>query len=302
MKNLKRINRNGLFIVVLTFLLVGFFPPVQAQVNTGVPVKNKLVPGQGNSTDLTSSIDEILGGQGFGADLMSGIQGYGLDVAAALAWKVADEAVKAVADMTVFAPIATEIMSAYEKLKANKLAGALNAVKEVQRDALSRQLKLGYQKYKINYGAWAAKARLTPGLKKSKTVDQANGETGILYQSYVGLMWEYDEVNEDSIVNATPGMGFHLFATAAALADHKDLDLKLALADKQYLDSTGSEVFAMSAYDRIRIRQEARAEASRRNMALLQMQQQVRARINVERSKIMDRDLGRYLNLNSQIH
>ena len=303
MMNVSTIKRKTTGVSVGT-LLAGllFSAPVSAQVATDIPGKNSLYANQRNSTILTGEIDNILGGEGFGADLMSGIQGYGLDVASAIAWQVADKAVKAIADATIFAPIATTIMEVYEKAKQLKLANALNAVKEVHRDALSRQLKLQYQKYKLNYGQWQAKARKTPGLNRSKTVEQTKDETEALYPNYANVMYEFDGVHEDSIVNASPDMGFHLFAAASALSNHDDIDLKLALADKQYIDSTGGEVFAMSAYDRIRLRQEARLEASVRNAALIQMQQQVRARINLERSRMMHKSRNNYIRLNSQNH
>ena len=310
MRNYLRIScivkPTGLFSFMLVSLLftgVACPLPCLAQgVNTDVPLKDRLRSGQGNSTDLTSQIDNLLGSQGFGADLMAGIQGFGLDVASAIAWQAADKAVEAAANSSVLAPIATTIMTVYEKLKAERLANAINKVKEIHRDALSRQIKLQYHKYKLNYSQWTAKARKAPGLNNSKTVDEVKNETKALYPNYAHVMWEFDQVNEDSIVNATPEMGYCIFQRASGLSNHKDIDLKMALADKQHLESDGSEVFAMSAYDRIRIRQEARAEAAQRNMMLLQMKQQVRARIDVERRKMMKKDLGKYIKLNSQIH
>lgn len=292
---------SGWFVAVVLILL----PVVTAlaQTSSAIPAKDQLIPGQPNGIDVTQQIDNLLGGQGFGDELMGGIQGFGLNIAKAIEMKVLDEVVEAIANASVLAPIATTIMKVYEKVKSNNLAAAIDEVKEVHRDALSLKLKLKYQHYKLNYGEWAANTRKSSGLVNSVTEEQALALFKRLYPNYVGVMDEYyNRPNAEPIVNATKNMGWYLFQEAAGLSNHEDLDLKLNLANKEYKENNGSEVYAISAYDRIRLRQEANAEASRRNASLLYMQQVVRARINVERAKRMEQDLGKYIKLNSQTH
>lgn len=237
-----------------------------------------LRPGQTPMAQVTQEIDQIL--KVSESDIMDGIRGYGLNVGAAIKEKVMDEVIKALAESSVLSPAAVAILETYQKKKDEKLAEAIDEVKKVAKKAISTQLKLGYQNYKVDYERQTANTRLGIPLRNSQTEAVAQNRMTGLYGNYVDVVEVfYNNADDHDLIRSyDPNAGYYLIGTAAFLADTKTLEAKLALANRQYNRSAqnGGEIASMSAYERMLLKREVQAEARSRQASLYQMQQMTR--------------------------
>lgn len=249
---------------LLFFLFVGL-----TIASAQVPLKGSLRADQSSSENLESEIDGLLAVQG--SDIMAGIKGYGLNYAKAIEQKVMDEVIAAVADAVVLAPAAQKIMSIYQKKKNRKLAEKIDEVKDVAKKALSTQLKIQYQDYKVEYERFLAHAKIPTSIKNSKASQVAKATTDELWSGHVGIMDEYYNTPAKNALleNTYKDMGYYIFGTSAALAKTDDLKAKMAIANREYNPTSrgNSEVAGYSPYERMMMMQEIRKEALSRRAA-----------------------------------
>lgn len=191
-----------------------------------------------------------------------------------------DEVIKALANSSVLAPAAVVILDEYQKKKDEKLATAIDEVKKVAKKAISTQLKLGYQNYKVDYERQTANTRLGVPLRNSQTEAFAQNRMTGLYGNYVDVVEVFhNNVNDHDLIRSyDPNAGYYLIGTAATLADTRTMEAKLALANREYNRSArnGGEIASMSPYERMLLKREVQAEARSRQASLYQMQQMTR--------------------------
>ena len=237
-----------------------------------IPLPGSLTTGRLSAVNLERDLDNLLTMSW--NELKDGITGYGINIAKAISMQVLDELVESIANATVFAPIATEIMAAYEKIKSNSLAESIIRVKSVMRDALSRQLKLRYQAYKVAFEKRRAHQQPDDVIANSITEQQTQAGMDELYGGYAGVMNEfYNSPEKNALVNADdPNMGYALFQSSAGLADNTMVKARLALANER---STATEAIAVSPYERIRMKQKALQTQQDQQAALVKMRRAV---------------------------
>jgi len=283
---------------IVLFLLLG----QSLMANAQMPVKGSLRPDQSSTPDLGSEIDGLLAVQG--SDIMGGIKGYGLNYAKAIEQKIMDEVIAAVADAVVLAPAAQKIMSIYQKKKNRNLANKIDEVKDVAKDALSRQLKIRYQDYKVEYERFSAHARSPTEVKNSITGQMATAKMGDLWGGHVGVVEEFynSPAKKSLIEDSYQHMGYYIIGTSAGLAKTEDLKAKMAIANREYNPTGGgnAEIAGYSPYERMMMKQEIRREALNRRSALIGLQGATRAVVTQKQREMQMKRYGRTIKLPSQ--
>ncbi len=111
-----------------------------------MPPANAIPTGNRGSSIIQSEIDQLL--RVSESDIMAGLKDAGLDYGELIKEKVMDEVIKGIADATVLAPIATEIMEQYQKQKNKDLAKTIEKLKRTWKDGQERINKVRYQDFK----------------------------------------------------------------------------------------------------------------------------------------------------------
>ncbi|MCX6212792.1 hypothetical protein [Spirosoma sp.] len=250
-----------------------WFGCLAGTANAQMPSANAIPTGNRGSNVIQTEIDQLL--RVSESDIMAGLKDAGLDYGELIKEKVIDEVVKGIADATVFAPIATEIMEQYQKQKNKDLAKAIEKLKSTWKDGQERINKVRYQDFKVKYAYQQAmnkapldvmqgtrrqaidesvKALWTDGLPVAKTItDPVNAR----------LMKE--EI--DARYPADQDIGWTVLASARSslLADDKTLKAKMALVEKQ------GQTAYLSPGDRLRLLREIDKESKARRTTLLAM-------------------------------
>jgi len=246
-------------------LLVG---PVQAQM----PSPDEIPVGNRSSEVIQSEIDQLL--RLSESDIMAGLKDAGLDYGELIKEKVMDELVKGIADATMFAPIATEIMEQYQKQKNKDLAKAIEKLKRTWKDGQERINKIRYQDFKVKYAYQQAmnkapadvlrgtrrqavdesvKALWTDGLPVAITI--TNPVNARLMNEEIDTYYPNDDLGWTVLASARSNL----------LVDDKTLRAKLALVEKQ------GQTAYLSPADRLRLLREIDQESKARRTTLLAM-------------------------------
>ncbi|MCK8495552.1 MULTISPECIES: hypothetical protein [Spirosoma] len=240
--------------------------------NAQMPPANAIPTGNRGSSIIQSEIDQLL--RVSESDIMAGLKDAGLDYGELIKEKVMDEVIKGIADATVLAPFATEIMEQYQKQKNKDLAKAIEKLKRTWKDGQERINKVRYQDFKVKYAYQQAmnkapmdvmqgtrrqaidesvKALWTDGLPVAITItDPTNAR---LMKEDIDARYP----NED--------IGWTVLASARSslLADDKTLKAKMALVEKQ------GQTAYLSPADRLRLLREIDKESKARRTTLLAM-------------------------------
>jgi hypothetical protein len=245
---------------------------VTATACAQMPAANALPTGNRGSDLIQSEIDQLL--QVSENDIMAGLKDAGIDVGALMKEKIMDELMKGVANATVYAPIATEIMEEYHRQKNQSLAQAIQKLKQTWQDGQQRINKIRYQDFKVKYAYQQAmtkapvdvlrgtqrqavdksvKALWTDGLPVAITItDPANAR---LMKEEIDANYPNDDIGWTVLASARSNL----------LVDDKALRAKLALVDKQ------GQTAYMSPTDRLRLLREVNRESKARRTTLLAM-------------------------------
>lgn len=237
-----------------------------------MPAANTLPAGNRGSDLIQSEIDQLL--QISENDIMAGLKDAGIDVGALMKEKIMDELMKGVADATVYAPIATEIMEEYQRQKNKSLAKAIQKLKQTWQDGQQRINKIRYQDFKVKYAYQQAmtkapidvlrgtqrkavdksvKALWTDGLPVAITItDPANAR---LMKEEIDANYPNDDIGWTVLASVRSNL----------LVDDKALRAKLALVDKQ------GQTAYLSPADRLRLLHEVDRESKARRTTLLAM-------------------------------
>jgi hypothetical protein len=237
-----------------------------------MPESNALAAGNRGSDLIQSEIDQLL--QVSENDIMAGLKDAGIDVGALMKEKIMDQLMKGVADATVYAPIATEIMEEYQRHKNKSLAKAIQKLKQTWQDGQQRINKIRYQDFKVKYAYQQAmtkapidvlrgiqrqavdksvKALWTDGLPVAITItDPGNAR---LMKEEIDANYPNDDIGWTVLASARSNL----------LADDKVLRAKLALVDKQ------GQTAYLSPADRLRLLREVDRESKARRTTLLAM-------------------------------
>lgn len=277
-------NKNIIYGILL---IAGGLLPLSGWAQ--LPEKSVLRPGQATMTNVNAEIEQILTLSE--SDIKAGIQGYGMNVAEAVKEKVMDEVIKALAEASVLSPAAVAILEVYQKKKDKKLAEAITEVKGVVKKALSTQLKVKYQDYKVDYERQIAHTRLTTPLKNSRTESVARSRMTGLYGNYTGVVDVFHNVtiDHDLIRTYDRNAGFYLIGTAANLADTKGMEAKLNLANREYNRKSlggSEEIASLSAYERLVMKREVQTEARARQRELMRMEEMTRQMLQFKQQQV----------------
>lgn len=237
-----------------------------------MPAVNALPAGNRGSDLIQSEIDQLL--QVSENDIMAGLKDAGIDVGALIKEKIMDELMKGVADATVYAPIATEILEEYQRQKNKSLAQAIQKLKQTWQDGQQRINKIRYQEFKVKYAYQQAmtkapidvlrgtqrqavdksvKALWTDGLPVAITItDPANAR---LMREEIDANYPNDDIGWTVLASARSNL----------LVDDKALRAKLTLVDKQ------GQTAYLSPADRLRLLREVDRESKARRTTLLAM-------------------------------
>ena len=242
--------------------------PVQAQM----PSPNEIPVGNRSSEVIQSEIDQLL--RLSESDIMAGLKDAGLDYGELIKEKVMDELVKGIADATMFAPIATQIMEQYQKQKNKDLAKAIEKLKRTWKDGQERINKIRYQDFKVKYAYQQAmnkapadvlrgtrrqavdesvKALWTDGLPVAITI--TNPVNARLMNEEIDTYYPNDDLGWTVLASARSNL----------LVDDKTLRAKLALVEKQ------GQTAYLSPADRLRLLREIDQESKARRTTLLAM-------------------------------
>lgn len=237
-----------------------------------MPAANALPAGNRGSDLIQSEIDQLL--QVSENDIMAGLKDAGIDVGALMKEKIMDELMKSIADATVYAPIATEILEEYQRQKNKSLAQAIQKLKQTWQDGQQRINKIRYQDFKVKYAYQQAMTKAP--------VDVLRGTQRQAVDKSVKALWTdglpvaitiTDPVNarlmKEEIDANYPNddIGWTVLASARSnlLVDDKALRAKLTLVDKQ------GQTAYLSPADRLRLLREVDRESKARRTTLLAM-------------------------------
>jgi hypothetical protein len=241
--------------------------------NAQMPSANAIPTGNRGSNVIQSEIDQLL--RVSESDIMAGLKDAGLDYGELIKEKVMDEVVKGIADATVLAPIATEIMEQYQKQKNKNLAKAIEKLKRTWKDGQERINKVRYQDFKVKYAYQQA--------MNKAPMDVMQGTRRLAIDESVKALWTdglpvaitiTDPTNArlmkediDARYPADQDIGWTVLASARSslLADDKTLKAKMALVEKQ------GQTAYLSPADRLRLLREIDKESKARRTMLLAM-------------------------------
>lgn len=227
-----------------------------------------------STANVTSQIDGLL--KSGAGEIMAGITGYDVGFGDLLEEFIEKQIVEAVADASVFSPAATAIMDAYIELKNGQVADEVDKLKNLTKDALSRQLKLRYQDYKLKYEKLYGKARNVAPVKNSVTGNALAADMRNLYGDYVYVVDGFYKKAGGKLLKAQDAndVEFNLISTAIELSNDQSMKAKLAIANTEYdpsQENPSGEVTTRSVYDRMMIKRQLAQEILQRKAALVRM-------------------------------
>lgn len=241
--------------------------------NAQMPSANAIPTGNRGSNVIQSEIDQLL--RVSESDIMAGLKDAGLDYGELIKEKVMDEVVKGIADATVFAPIATEIMEQYQKQKNKDLAKAIEQLKRTWKDGQERINKVRYQDFKVKYAYQQAMNKAPLDVMRGTRREAIDESVKALWTDGLPVAITItDPVNArlmkeeiDARYPADQDIGWTVLASArsALLADDKTLNAKMNLVEKQ------GQTAYLSPADRLRLLREIDKESKARRTTLLAM-------------------------------
>ncbi|MEZ0542688.1 hypothetical protein [Fibrella arboris] len=238
-----------------------------------MPSANAIPTGNRGSNVIQSEIDQLL--RVSESDIMAGLKDAGLDYGELIKEKVMDEVVKGIADATVLAPIATEIMELYQKQKNKDLAKAIEKLKRTWKDGQERINKVRYQDFKVKYAYQQAMNKAPLDVMRGTRREAIDESVKALWTDGLPVAITItDPVNArlmkeeiDARYPADQDIGWTVLASArsALLADDKTLNAKMNLVEKQ------GQTAYLSPADRLRLLREIDKESKARRTTLLAM-------------------------------
>lgn len=282
------------YLLLVVFLLVSVG---ELMAQGPLPAPGTLVPTERSSDEVTSEIDNLLKvGAG---DIMNGIEGYGLNWGEAIKQKVMDEIFKAIADAVVLAPAAEKILSAYQATKNSDLASAIDAVKTTVKVAMSTQLKVRYQNYKVKFEKSIAGTREKDAIKNSTTENRISVAKSQTLPRANALLDEFglSPAKLDMLRSVDPNLAASINGAVSALAASDVVDAKLAVANQEYTAGGASEVVQLTPYQRVMMKRDADRRMQAQLSALRALHVQTRTVIAAEQYKRSKEEKKRRLGL-----
>lgn len=284
--------KTHLLFVVILLVSVG-----ELMAQGTLPAPGTLVPTERSSDEVTSEIDNLLKvGAG---DIMNGIEGYGLNWSEAIKQKVMDEIFKAIADAVVLAPAAEKILSAYQSEKNKDLASAIEAVKTTVKVAMTTQLKVRYQNYKVKFEKSIAGTRQKDAIKHSTTENRISVAKSQTLPRANALLDEFglSPAKLDMLRSVDPNLAASINGAVSALAASDVVDAKLAVANQEYTAGGASEVVQLTPYQRVMLKRDADRRMQAQLSALRALHVQTRTVIAAEQYKRSKEEKKRRLGL-----
>lgn len=256
--------------------------PVLAQDESDIPAE--VMANNPPDQVLQAEIDKVLGMTE--SKIKEGIVDPGIDLANLAVNKALDELIKGIADAVVLAPAAEKIMSAYQRIKDNRLVSKLASLRSVWKDGQERLNKLNYQDFKIRY-EWATQHNgENKAILGSAVKDAEQQLTKGLYGSYVTAM-------ESIYERGTKGSGLRLarqylnkgaddfpFYNITVLRTLQDNSL--IKARNTFAASKGKAIF-LSPYERLRLQLQSLEEARQQHQDIISYTNQTNATLNYYR-------------------
>lgn len=221
----------------LSFLLLclGFAAWAQQSMSTILPGS---LPASGPVSDasLQAEIEALLGQSE--AEIQRGLNDPGIDLQRLLTEKVLDEAIKALAQGAVYAPIAEKILSLYHQLKQQRLAAELGKLRRVLRDGQERLNKIRYQSLRIKWETQHAHRQPDNSLNSSPHVHRLAmdlktlPDAGLSALSQLGGEGSFQLLREDfdAWTGGRQYLSYEAYLTIQALANGEAARHKQALA------------------------------------------------------------------------
>lgn len=283
-----------IYLLCFAFLLVS---ASKLMAQGSLPAPGTLVATERSSDEVTSEIDNLLKvGAG---DIMNGIDGYGLNWGEAMKQKVMDEIVKAIADAVVLAPAAEKILSAYQATKNADLASAIDEVKATVKAAMSTQLKIRYQHYKVKFEKSIAGTREKDAIRNSTTESRISYAKSQALPRANALLDEFglSPAKLDMLRSVDPNLAASISRAVSALAASDVVDAKLAVANQEYSTGSKDEVVQLSPYQRVMMKRDADKRMQAQLTALRALHVQTRTVISAEQYKRSKEEKKRLLGL-----
>jgi len=245
---------------------------VAGTANAQMPSANAIPAGNRGSNVIQSEIDQLLGVSE--SDIMAGLKDAGLDYGELIKEKVMDEVVKGIADATVLAPIATEIMEQYQKQKNKDLAKAIEQLKRTWKDGQERINKVRYQDFKVKYAYQQAMNKAPMDVMKGTRRQAIDESVKALWTDGLPVAITITDPTNARLMKEdidarypNEDIGWTMLASARSslLADDKTLKAKMALVEKQ------GQTAYLSPADRLRLLREIDKESKARRTTLLAM-------------------------------
>ena len=240
--------------------------------NAQMPSANAIPTGNRGSNVIQSEIDHLL--RVSESDIMAGLKDAGLDYGELIKEKVMDEVVKGIADATVLAPIATEIMEQYQKQKNKDLAKAIEKLKRTWKDGQERINKVRYQDFKVKYAYQQAMNKAPIDVMKGTRRQAIDESVKALWTDGLPVAITITDPTNARLMKedidarySNEDIGWTVLASARSslLADDKTLKAKMALVEKQ------GQTAYLSPADRLRLLREIDKESKARRTTLLAM-------------------------------
>jgi|GEM_PF-3935784 len=300
-----------LFLGICGYLLAA---PAMAQLSSGdIPQSQSVRSDFGSSKEIEKDLNNIL--RGSTSDFMDAIQGYEVAFTDLLIDKLKDELVEALADAMPTGSLGAKVIKKYQDKKDKSLAEEIDRLKAIAKKALNNQIKMGYQKLKVDLAKANSKLKPHPDVVDGLIVKKTDAVNKTLWGEHVSNIEEYypnQHTNDllkyrdmsvgDSQADNVVENGWISSVTTGILMQeaegYQEMAKKISknkfeLGDD---DTPEAQLMSLSVYDRMRLQRKAldKANANKNAMRTVtgQTNRAVQSKLHAEYRGKAGRSLG----------